>query len=505
MKAGAREAVIEDEVAAIARALDAPGGAGRGEAAARLTGLRDRYRARPADFSPDLVDRLKALASGLRRPPPRAAPSLHAARAVLRELFGHEEFKPGQAAIVEAVLGGRDCLGVMPTGAGKSLTYQLPARLLGGTTLVISPLIALMKDQVDAMSRAGLRATFLNSSLGAEERRSRVAALRRGELELLYAAPEGLEASVGSALSGLGLALIAVDEAHCISQWGHDFRPAYRQLAGLKDRFGAPVLALTATATREVTRDIAAQLGMVEPLLVTGSFLRTNLKLHAVKKGGDGPSSRDAILRLVKARRRQSGIVYALGRKTVESVAGFLADHGVRAAAYHAGLEPLERERVQDAFASGAVEVVVATIAFGMGIDKADIRYVIHRDMPRSLEAYCQEIGRAGRDGQDSDCVLFYSWADVAALDRMAGDDQQLVALQRRQARAMFRFADEPGCRHERLVGHFGEVAEPCGDACDCCGLEPPLTSSSRSSGSRRAPSGRTPPRRRRSSRGSPR
>jgi ATP-dependent DNA helicase RecQ len=502
---GARAAVIEDEVAAIARALEAPGGSGRGEAAARLTELRARYRARPADFSPGLVDRLKALADSVRRPPPRSAPTLDAARAVLRALFGHHDFRPGQAAIVEAVLGGRDCVGVMPTGAGKSLTYQLPARLLGGTTLVISPLIALMKDQVDAMSRAGLRATFLNSTLGPEERRARVAALRRGEVELLYAAPEGLEASVGSALSGLGLSLLAVDEAHCISHWGHDFRPAYRQLAGLKDRFGAPVLALTATATREVTRDIADQLGMAEPLLVTGSFLRTNLKLHAVKKGGDGPSSRDAILRLVKARRRQSGIVYALGRKTVESVAGFLADHGVRAAAYHAGLEAAERERVQDAFAAGAVEVVVATIAFGMGIDKPDIRYVIHRDMPRSLEAYYQEIGRAGRDGLDSDCVLFYSWADVAALDRMAGEDEQFAAWQRRQARAMFRFADEPGCRHERLVGHFGEVAGPCGDACDACGLAAPVTAASPAGPrTRRAPSGRTPRRRRPSSRGWP-
>ncbi len=504
MKGGARAAVIEDEVAAVARALEVPGGAGRGEAAALLTGLRARYRADPAGFNPALVDRLRVLAESLRRPPQRTVPTLDAARAVLRELFSHRDFRPGQAKIIEAVLAGRDCVGVMPTGAGKSLTYQLPARLLGGTTLVISPLIALMKDQVDAMARAGLRATFLNSTLPPEERRARVAALRRGEVELLYAAPEGLEASVGSALSGLGLSLLAVDEAHCISAWGHDFRPAYRNLAGLKDRFGAPVLALTATATREVTRDIAGQLGMVEPLLVTGSFLRTNLKLHAVKKGGDAPSSRDAILRLIKGRRRQSGIVYALGRKTVDGLAEFLADHGIRAAAYHAGLEPAERERVQDAFAAGAAEVVVATIAFGMGIDKADIRYVIHRDMPRSLEAYYQEIGRAGRDGEDSDCVLFYSWADVAALDRMSGDDEQFAAMQRRQSRAMFRFADEPGCRHERLVGHFGEVASACGDACDACGLEPlvaePRAGAARAaSGTRSAAAGRTRSRRRRS------
>src|SRR5512142_675348 len=226
------------------------------------------------------------------------APPPESALGVLRTVFGHEAFRPGQADVIDAVLGGRDCIGVMPTGAGKSITYQIPARMLGGTTLVVSPLVALMKDQVDAMRRAGLRAAFLNSTLSAEERRERVAALRRGELELVYAAPEGLEASVGAALEGVRLALIAVDEAHCISHWGHDFRPAYRNLAGLRERFEAPVLALTATATPEVTRDIAAQLGMREPLLVRGSFLRRNLRLSAVKKGGE-VRGRDAILRLV--------------------------------------------------------------------------------------------------------------------------------------------------------------------------------------------------------------
>jgi ATP-dependent DNA helicase RecQ len=473
--AGERELFsIEAEVLAIAGALERPDGAGRGEAAVRLSRLRDRYRAEPAGFDADTVDRLRALSEALRRPPPRSAVSLDAARATLREVFGHPGFRPGQERIVEAVLAGRDCVGVMPTGHGKSLTYQLPARLLGGTTLVISPLIALMKDQVDAMTKAGLRATFLNSTLEPSERQARVQALRRGEVELLYAAPEGLEASVGGALSGLGLTLIAVDEAHCISHWGHDFRPAYRNLAGLKDRFGAPVLALTATATPAVTRDIAVQLGMADPLVVKGSFLRTNLKLHAVKKGGDGPTAREAILRLVKARRGESGIVYALGRRTVESTAAFLSDHGVRAAPYHAGLENEERARVQDAFRAGALDVVVATVAFGMGIDKPDIRFVLHQDLPRSIEAYYQEIGRAGRDGQDSDCVLFYSWADVVAWDRMADDPETADAAQK-QVRAMFRFADDPGCRHERICGWFGEVVDPCGDACDACTGADPL------------------------------
>lgn len=464
---------VEAEVEAIARALEATDPAARVEAAARLEGLRARWREEPARFDAATVERLKAFATALRAPPDR--PTLEDARRTLREVFGHAAFRPGQEAIVAAALAGRDCVGVMPTGAGKSLTYQLPARLLGGTTLVVSPLIALMKDQVDAMARAGLRATFLNSTLAPEERRARVRALQRGEIELVYAAPEGLEASVGSALGGVPLSLIAVDEAHCISHWGHDFRPAYRNLAGLKERFDAPVLALTATATPAVTQDIAAQLGMARPLVVKGSFLRPNLRLHAVKKGGDGPSAREAILRLVLARRGQSGIVYALGRRTVEETAEFLAVHGVRAAAYHAGLEPEERERVQDAFQAGAIDVVVATVAFGMGIDKPDIRFVLHRDLPRSPEAYYQEVGRAGRDGRPADCVLFYSWADVMAWDRMAPDDDEQAAAQRRQVRAMFDFADGDGCRHQRICRHFGEAVEPCGEACDACTGADPL------------------------------
>jgi ATP-dependent DNA helicase RecQ len=464
----AARVAVEREVEALESAAgDAPGDSGaRLALAARLETLRSRWRDAPALFAPELLQRLRAVARAVDGAPraPGAEP-----QAVLREVFGHTTFRPGQREIVSAVLGGRDCIGVMPTGAGKSLTYQIPARILGGTALVVSPLIALMKDQVDAMQRVGLRAAFLNSTLAPEERRERIRTLRRGEIEILYAAPEGLEASVGGALEGVPLSLIAVDEAHCISHWGHDFRPAYRNLSGLRARFGAPVLALTATATAEVIHDIAAQLGMREPLLVRGSFFRPNLRLHAVKKG-EGPRVGDAIVRFVRARKGESGIVYALSRRSVEETADSLRRNGVRAAAYHAGLDAETRTRVQDAFQAGAIDVVVATVAFGMGIDKPDIRFVVHRDLPRSVEGWYQEIGRAGRDGKPSTCVLFYSWVDVLGWERMLVEaEPRVAALQRQQARAVFRLAEALGCRHAALVAHFGERIDPCGDACDRC------------------------------------
>ena len=276
------------------------------ERGARLDELRALYRVEPHQFTPEILRELKNLGR------PDSDPNINTQ---LKSIFGFDQFRPGQEDIIRAVLAGRDVLAIMPTGAGKSLTFQLPARLLGGVTLVISPLIALMKDQVDAMTEAGLKATFLNSSLTPEERSQRIRAIREGHIELLYAAPEGLELYIASLLEDLDLKLIAVDEAHCISQWGHDFRPAYRNLAGLKNRFRqVPVLALTATATREVCEDIVEQLAMKNAAQFHGSFFRSNLRLSAIKKG-EGPSVREAILRLVKARRGLSGIVYCLREK----------------------------------------------------------------------------------------------------------------------------------------------------------------------------------------------
>ncbi len=437
-----------------------------GEATAALQALRRLYREQPGLFTPVSVAVLRTQAARLKLEAEARVAS--DAIATLQTLFGYPGFRAGQLEIIRAVMSGRDCLGIMPTGAGKSVTYQIPARLLGGLTLVVSPLISLMKDQVDAMSEVGVRATFLNSSLEAAERNDRVARLRAGEFELLYAAPEGLDGGVGRLLEGLDLRLIAVDEAHCISEWGHDFRPSYRNLAGLKERFsGLPVLALTATATPRVTRDILTQLALHDPLQVQGSFFRPNLHLHSIRKG-EGEGVREMILRIVRARRGEAGIVYCLSRNAADSTAAWLASKGVRADAYHAGLSPEARGGIQEAFSRNDLDVVCATIAFGMGIDKSDVRFVIHRDMPRSIEGYYQEIGRAGRDGAPSDCILFYSWADVMSLERLMEGSE--VSADRKQAvRRMFDLAQGGGCFWRDLAAYFAESIQACGASCSRC------------------------------------
>ncbi len=390
---------------------------------------------------------------------------------MLTGVFGFEEFRPGQERIVNAVLAGRDCIGVMPTGAGKSLTFQIPARILPGTVLVLSPLISLMKDQVDALVRNGFRAAVINSSLDLDARRDRLRRMRDGEYELVYVAPEGLDGSLRSFLAGVNVSLLVVDEAHCISEWGHDFRPAYRRLKGLKQELGGvPILALTATATRRVVGDIIRQLGMVKPDGFKGSFFRSNLILTAHKKG-DGRASRKDLLGYVRGRAGESGIIYTLSRRNVESLTEYLRKAGVKAVPYHAGLDDALRTRHQDAFARDEADVVVATIAFGMGIDKSNVRYVIHREMPRSIESYYQEIGRAGRDGLASDCILLYSWADVISHARFQDgiEDPELRTSTREKTVAMFELADAPGCRHLHLVSYFDETIAPCATSCDVC------------------------------------
>jgi ATP-dependent DNA helicase RecQ len=392
---------------------------------------------------------------------------------VLADAFGYADFRPGQAELIDIVLAGRDCIGVMPTGAGKSLTYQIPARILPGTVLVVSPLISLMKDQVDALVRNGFRATVLNSSLDWETRRERLRGVRAGEYELVYVAPEGLEGSLRELIGQIDVSLVAVDEAHCISEWGHDFRPAYRRLRGLKQELGGvPILALTATATRRVAADVIRQLGMQKPGGFKGSFFRPNLIISAHKKG-DKRGTRQDLLAYVRGRAAAgaSGIIYGLSRRNVDSLADFLVRGGVKAVPYHAGLADDVRARHQEMFARDEVDVVVATIAFGMGIDKSNVRYVIHREMPRSIENYYQEIGRAGRDGLPSDCILLYSWADVLSHRRFQEhiDDDAVRRDAEDKSVAMFRLAEAEGCRQRNLVAYFDESIDPCGESCDHC------------------------------------
>ncbi len=391
----------------------------------------------------------------------------------LHQVFGLHGFRPFQQEIIEQVLSGEDTFVLMPTGGGKSLCYQLPALHRDGLGIVISPLISLMKDQVDALQANGIRAAMYNSNLDAEEARSVLSRLHNGELDLLYVAPERMmRPDFISSLEQIPLALIAIDEAHCVSQWGHDFRPEYAALGELRQYFPeVPFIALTATADPQTRDDIVNVLGLHRARLFTTSFDRPNIRYTVLEK--HRPQSQ--LNRFLAGQAGNSGIVYALSRKRVEEIAGALNGRGLSAAAYHAGLSPQTRRDVQDRFIRDDLSIVVATVAFGMGIDKPNVRFVVHYDMPRHMEGYYQETGRAGRDGLAAEALLLFGAQDVAMaryqLDQNGNDNQRRIDSHK--LNAMVGFAESLTCRRRVLLGYLGErMATDCGN-CDIC-LDPP-------------------------------
>ena len=389
----------------------------------------------------------------------------------LRNIFGFKGFRANQRGIVEALLARRDSFAVMPTGGGKSLCFQLPAHMLPGTCLVISPLISLMKDQVDAANANGLRAAYVNSSQSAADQAAAIKTLKRGELDLIYAAPERFAISdFRRALKKTRLNLIAVDEVHCISEWGHDFRPDYMALAEFVKEFpGVPIAGFTATATTAVQDDTIAKLDMKSPHVVRASFDRPNLSYEVVSK----TLLEKQLPRFLAGFKGQTGIVYRTKRADVEETAADLVARGFAARPYHAGLDNAVRTENQNAFDKGEVEVMVATIAFGMGIDKPDVRYVVHGDLPKNIEGYYQQTGRAGRDGRPAVCRLYYDPEDTKVLRYFIRktDDAKRRAIATRKLDSMIRYATSYQCRRKQLLAYFSEKLEqrPC-SGCDVCG-----------------------------------
>lgn len=396
--------------------------------------------------------------------------------AKLKEHFGFSTFRPLQREIIEDTLAGKDALALLPTGGGKSLCYQLPALVREGLTLVISPLIALMKDQVDALLENGVSAAYLNSSLSEESSKETWRKLYRGEIKILYLSPERLllEGMLDT-LATLSLEFVAVDEAHCISSWGHDFRPEYRALRTLRERFpSVPILALTASATERVRGDIIEMLGIQEARQFVASFNRPNLSYRVVPR----VTPLKQIVEILADHKDETGIIYCLSRAKTEAVAADLSKRGIKAIAYHAGLTSQERDKRQELFTRDEIQVMVATIAFGMGVDKPDVRFVIHHDLPKNIESYYQETGRAGRDGLPSECVLLYSSGDAAKLrnfiDQLTDPVERDVAS--KQLTTMLNFAEGAECRRVALLRYFGETYQDdmgatqssCG-SCDNC------------------------------------
>jgi ATP-dependent DNA helicase RecQ len=398
----------------------------------------------------------------------------------LKRTFGFESFRPGQEPVVRDALARRDLLAIMPTGGGKSLCFQLPAIISPGVTLVVSPLIALMQDQVRLLTQNGIPATYINSSLEGREIAARMRGLRQGEFKLVYVAPERLLQGefLGQVLPAVqaecGLTAFVIDEAHCVSEWGHDFRPEYRQLAALRSRFpGVPVWAFTATATARVREDMVQQLALRDPAIHVASFNRANL-FYAVRT----KDKRTYDELLARIRDGGAGIVYCMSRKRVDDLANELQEDGVRALPYHAGLDAEERKRNQDAFIRDDAQVIVATIAFGMGINKPDVRWVVHYDLPRTLESYYQESGRAGRDGDPAQCILYFGASDIRTaefliqqkIDPVSGEPleaEQRIA--RQQLRQVLSYVESTECRRAIQLRYFGEnFTPPCG-ACDNC------------------------------------